>query len=421
VSFLLISARKDLKRRFADPVALLIWIGMPVMMGGMMSLLFGGDGQAPRAHVLVVNQDDSVIGNFLVGALGQGGMDEFLSVEEVDLETGRERIGDGDGTALLIVPEGFGTALLNDEPTELTLITNPAQRILPAIIVEGLEILGEAVFYGQRLLGEPIRELADGPPPGQDFFDSATIAELSAQINDRMTAAGDLLFPPVLDLDFGGAETAGEAGEEETAASPTGFDLARFFLPGMIFMSILFIAQGMSDDLWKEKQAGTLRRAVSSPNSLLLFVAGKLLAGLLLIAMVATMALLVGVFAFDMSLLRASVAVIWCAYAGTALLCLFLFIAILGSTQRAANLISMMTLFPLMMIGGSFFPFEMMPVWMRTVGAWTPNGLAVVQLRELLFGTPEPAALAVATLAIAATAGVTFLLCVRRLRGFVTA
>jgi len=418
VRFLLISARKDLKRRFADPVALLIWIGLPVMLGGMMSLLFGGDGQAPRAHVLVVNQDDSAIGNFLVGALGQGGMDEFLQVEQVDLETGRERIGDGDGTALLIVPAGFGTALLNDEPTELTLITNPAQRILPAIVVEGLEILGEAVFYGQRLLGEPIRQLADGPPPGQDFFDSATIAELSSEINDRMTAAGDLLFPPVLDLDFGGAETEGE---EDTAAANTGIDLGRFFLPGMIFMSILFIAQGMSNDLWTEKQAGTLRRAVSSPNSLLSFVAGKLLAGLLLIAMVAAMALLVGVFAFGISPLRASLAVVWCAYAGTALLCLFLFIAILGSNQRAANLISTMTLFPLMMIGGSVFPFELMPVWMRAVGAWTPNGLAVVQLRALLFGSPEPAAVAMAAAAIAATAGVTLLLCVRRLRGgFVT-
>ena len=143
MSFLLISALKDLKRRFADPTALVIWIGMPVVLvGGMMSLPGGGGGAPPTAHLLIVNQDDSLIGSLLIGALGQGEMGEFLSVEDVSLETGQERIGDGDGTALLIVPEGFGAALLNDEPTQLTLITNPAQRILPAIIVEGLEILG---------------------------------------------------------------------------------------------------------------------------------------------------------------------------------------------------------------------------------------------------------------------------------------
>ena len=418
MSFLLISARKDLRRRFADPVSVLIWIGLPVMLGSMMSLINGDGGQTPTAHLLVVNQDDSVISNFLLGALGQGGMDQFLSVETVDIDTGRERIGDGDGTALLIVPEGFGAAVLNDEPTTLTLITNPAQRILPAVIVEGLEILSEAVFYGQRLLGEPIRELADGPPPGEDFFDSATIAALGVEINDRMTATGDLLFPPVLDLTVRGDEPEGD---DETGSVTTGFDFARLFLPGMIFMSILFIAQGMSDDLWKEKKAGTLRRAVSSPNSLLSFVAGKLLAGMLLIAMVAAMAMLVGVLALGMSPLRAPLAVVWCAYAGTALLCLFLFIAILSSNQRTANLMSTMTLFPLMMIGGSFFPFEAMPGWMQAVGVWTPNGLAVVQLRALLFGAPEPAAVAVATAGIAGTAGVALLLCVRRLRGgFVT-
>ena len=125
---------------------------------------------------------------------------------------------------------------------------------------------------------------------------------------------------------------------------------------------------------------------------------------------------------FDVSPVRAPLAIVWCAYAGTALLGLFLFIAILGSTQRTANLISTMTLFPLMMIGGSFFPFEAMPTWMQTVGAWTPNGLAVVQLRALLFDTPDPSSLAVAAAAIGATAGVTLLLCARRLReSFVTA
>ena len=128
--FLLVCARKDLKRHLADPLALVIWIGIPIMIGGLMSLIGGSGGSPPTARLLVVNQDTSVIGNLLAGGLGQGGANGFLSVEEVDLDTGQERIGDGDGTALLIVPEGFGSALLEDEPTVLTLITNPAQRIL---------------------------------------------------------------------------------------------------------------------------------------------------------------------------------------------------------------------------------------------------------------------------------------------------
>ena len=417
MKFLLLSARKDLMRRFADPLALLMWIGLPAMLGTLISLFAGNDGATPTARILLVNQDDSAIGHLLGAALGASGADAFLSVEEVGLQTGQERIGDGDGTALLIVPAGFGDALLNDRPTELTLIVNPAAPTLSAIVIEGLEIIGEAAFYGQRMLGEPIREIAAGPGPDLDFFDSAAIADLAAEINDRLRAAGNLLNPPILGLDFGAEEAEGVQSVEDAGAS---FDLARFIVPGMIFMSILFIAQGMSDDLWKEKDEGTLRRAVSSPHSLLPFVAGKLLAGLLLIATVGTVALLVAVWVFDLPLLRVPLAIVWCTFAGTALLGLFQFVAILGTSKRTANLVTTMILFPLMMIGGSFFPFEAMPAWMRAVGVWTPNGMAVVQLRELLFGTPEPAALAVAASMIAATAGASLYLCVRPLRGFVT-
>ena len=217
---LIITAHKDLKRRFADPLALLVWIGIPALLGVLLSAIAGSDGSTPTARLLVVNQDDSFVSNLLMGALGQGGVNEFLSVEDVDLDTGRDRINNGDGSALLIVPAGFGMAILEDEPTTLTLLTNPAQRILPGIIVEGLEIFGDAVFYGQRLLGEPIQTIVDGPPLGEDVFPSDTIAALSRQINDRLASASPLLFPPLFDL-----RVVDKAGDVAGGASG-GFDVA---------------------------------------------------------------------------------------------------------------------------------------------------------------------------------------------------
>lgn len=415
--FLLISAMKDLKRRFADPLALLIWIVFPALLGVLISLLAGNNGTTPTAGILLVDQDDSPITGLLPGALEQIGARQGVSlrVERVDLEEGLERIGDGDATALLIVPPGFGDALLADEPTELTLVTNPAEQILPALVVEDLKILSEAVFYGQRIVGEPIQVIAAGPPPGGNFFDSAVIAGLAARINDRLVEVQDLLDPPILELHMGAEEN-----EKMPENATAGFDLSRFIMPGMIFMSILFIAQGMSEDLWREKDGGTLRRAVMSPHSLLPFVVGKLIAGLLLIAAVSTVALLVAVWAFDLPMGRIPIAVIWCTFAGTALLGFFHFIAILGKSRRSANLVTSMVLFPLMMIGGSFFPFETMPAWMRAVGVWTPNGMAVVQLREMLFGVAELPELAVAVLGIAAIAGISLFLCLCRLKVLAT-
>jgi ABC-type Na+ efflux pump permease subunit len=417
VRFLVASAVKDLRRRLADPPALSIWVGFPLLLGILLSLLAVNGQNVPTARILLVNEDDSPFTAFLVRALERGsvGEDVLFEFDEVDLETGRERIGDGDGTALLILPPDFGAALLDEKPATLTLITNPAETILPAIVIEGLDILRDGAFYAQRVLGEPIRGFAAGPPPGQDVFDSAVVASFAAEINDRIAAAGNLFDPPLFTLDFGDDDEADPSG----GGVNTGFSIARFILPGLILMSVLFITQGTSDDIWIEKDRGTLSRAFCTPRPLAAFVAGKMLAGLLLIAAVATMALMVAVVAFDVPLAKTPLALLWCTYAGAGLFGLFLFVTMLGTSHRASTLIMMMVLFPLMMLGGSFLPFESMPAWMRAVGVWTPNGMAVEQLNDWLFGSPDPAASIVAAAAIAAIGGVSLWLCALRARTFV--
>lgn len=416
--FLLASAHKDLRRRLTDPLALVIWVGFPVLLGILVSLLSGSGGDAPTARILLVDQDESPLSEFLVRSLvsGVGGEDALFVFDAVDLETGRERIGDGDGTALVIVPPDFGDDLLANEPTTLTVFKNPAQTMLPEIVVEALGIVRDGVFYAQQVFGEPLRQLAAGPPPGQTVFDSAEIASIAARINDRMTAAGSLFDPPLFEIDFGGdgGDNAASVGSLDT-----GFATLGLILPGLILMSILFTAQGMSDDLWREKDAGTLSRAFCAPRSIAALVAGKLLAALVLVTGVATTALLVAHFLAGVSLARIPVAVLWSTYSGTALFGLLLFIAMLGSTHRTADLVTMMILFPMMMIGGSFFPFDMMPAWMRAIGVWTPNGMAVVELQALLFGEFAPSRLALAAAVIGAVGGVSLWLCALRARRFI--
>lgn len=387
MGFLLATVRKDIRRRLADPLALTIWIGLPVLFGVLITLFVGAGQSTPTVHVLVANQDDSPLTEALVGGIGQGATAGGLSFrfEVVDMQTGRARIDDGDGTALLVVPPDFGAAVLNEEPTTLTLITNPAESILPSIVIEALEIFREGAFYAQRVFGESF----------------------------EASAARELLERPPLMLDFD------NEGAEAAADTALGGSIASFILPGMILMSILFVAQGMSDDLWQEKDQGTLGRMLHSPQLLSTFVAGKLLAGLVVIAIVATMGLAAAVALFDVPLDRSLPAIAWCTYAGTAMLGLFLFISMLGTSHRTSNLITMMLLFPLMMVGGSFSPFAAMPGWMRAIGVWTPNGIAVEQLNDILFSETDPLSLVVSASIIAATAGASLLLCALRSRRFI--
>jgi ABC-type multidrug transport system permease subunit len=401
--FVIRCARKDLARRLGDPLALVLWILIPVTIGGLMTVVSGGGG-GPSVRLLLVDQDDTFLGDLLEGSSERGATGGFLAVEAVELEQGRARIEAGDASGLLILPEGFTEAVLEERPATVTLITNPAQRIAPAILEQGVELLSEGQFYLQRLLGEPLRELAQGPPSGADFFADERMAELSAEINRRMRQLDDVLFPPVLEL-------ATETAEEEEP-----LDLARMFLPGILFMSLLFIAQGMSEDLWKEKELGTLRRVVSAPRSLASFLGGKVLAGAALMAAVALAGLLISVLGYGQSALALVWGLPWCTFAGGALLVLFSLVQLLASSRRAGNVLTSVVLFPLMMIGGCFFPFEAMPRWMRAVGSRTPNGQAVLHLKAMYAGHLDLIALGGAALAIGAGASVCFLLCLRLLR-----
>ena len=402
--FLLDSAKKDLRRRLKDPVALALWLGIPLVIGGLMSLATGGGG-TPTAYVLLVDQDDTFLSNFISGAQGQGQLGDFLEIEKVELAEGMERIEAGDATGLLVLPEGFTEALFEEEPTTLTLVTNPSQSILPAMLQEGLEMFVEASFYLQRILGEPLREMSEGPPDGSDFFTDRKIAALSADINRRMRRLEDVLFPVVLKLE---TEVA-EEGEEE-------FNFGLFFVPGVLFMALLFIAQGMSEDLWQEKEQGTLRRILSTPHSVTVFLVGKLAAGGLLMAAVTLLGLGIDVLAYDVPLAVVPSALLWCTFSGTALLTLFFLLQFFTSTRRAGSILTSVVLFPLMMIGGSFFPFEAMPSWMVDVGSWTPNGLGVLRLKDILRQQVEPGSLLLAVAVIGGLAVLALLASDRLLR-----
>ncbi len=144
--FLWAGARKDIVRRLSDVSVIAIWIGIPLMLGVLITAMVGGGGAPPVARLLVVDRDDSTLSGLFASTLSQGPLTEVIDAEQVEEDDGRARLDAGEATALLIVPEGFGAALLKEEPTELLLITNPAQRILPRIVIETLDILGEAAF-----------------------------------------------------------------------------------------------------------------------------------------------------------------------------------------------------------------------------------------------------------------------------------
>jgi ABC-type multidrug transport system permease subunit len=405
--YLFVAAAKDIRRRLADPAAFAFWIGLPLLLGGLLSFISDSGGPPPRATVLVVDEDATFASGLLLTALERA---PTMDLQNVSLDEGRRRIGDGDATALLVVPAGFQQAVLETSSTsaaraELELVADPAPQILPGIVEETLEIAVEGVFYAQQIFGPALRRIADQAGPGPPT--NADVAAIAVEINGELASLRNILFPPAVALTV--------VRDTPARAAPS-LSFGQLFLPGMLFMSLLFIAGGMAGDIWEEQQMGTLRRALATPQSARKLLAGKLVAGMIMMAAIGLVALAAGAVLFDIAPSRIPGALAWSVFAGGALLALFTPLQMLASSQRAADMLASTISFPLMMLGGSFFPFETMPEWMAAVGHWTPNGLGVARLKDLLYGDVALETIAVAVLAIGIPAAVALLFAARRLR-----
>jgi len=364
MSFALTSFRKDLARWRQDVMATLIWISIPLMIGGLITAMMGSDVK-PHGVLLMVDQDESFLSELIAGAYSAGELGELISVEKTTLEEGTLRINDGDASGLLIIPEGFGDAFLNSEPVTLTLKTNPSQTILPGIITNVTEILLDAGFYTHQLFGDEIdllKNLGDAPS-------DAVVGAMAIASQNKVESVAPQLFPPIIELEI----------VEPPPQDPTP-PLALLFLPGIILMSVMFSANGIASDWWREREQGTLRRLVFAPGRLGGFIAGKAMAAAVIIGLVGGLTLLVGFIYHGIAWAKLPSSLVWISISGVALFSWFAALQMLFSNRKTASIISSMLLFPLLMAGGSFFPLAVMPGWIAAIGRASPNGFVAHRL-----------------------------------------
>ncbi len=392
------AAGKDLRRYMRDRLAALLWLGIPLVIGSLMILATGGSaGPKPQAHVLVADEDDGFLSRMLLGAMGQGRAGDIIRAERVDETTGRQRLDRGEATALLVIPKGFSEAVLKEEPTRLVLVVNPAQRILPGIVKEFLRILADGAFYVHRLLGPELRAMAKGPPGGGKTFPDVEILRTAVSINQTMRRLERYVFPPAIELQT----IVDKPPSDDAAPKPS---TAFLFLPGILVMGLLFAAQGLSGDVWQERESGVLRRVVATPLGIPRFLAGKLLAVSAVLAVISLVVLAAGICYVGLPWSRMPLALVWSVAVGVMLTAMMLAVQVFASTRRGASLLTFAVLMPLMMLGGCMFPLEAMPRWMAAVGRRTPNGWAIEQLKAILLGRDGPLGLPVAFALMAAVA-----------------
>lgn len=163
-----------------------------------------------------------------------------------------------------------------------------------------------------------------------------------------------------------------------------GRKILSFMLPGIVALILLFITMFISSSvIVSERRSGTMARNFLSPISTLFFLFEKtvyllVLSAIQLVSMTLTSYILGVPIAWSLSLFIVALVVSF------SFISLGILIGSFSKTENTALLTSLVLGLPMLFLSGLFFPFEIMPAIMRTIGSYLPLTLSIANLNRIL-------------------------------------
>jgi ABC-2 type transport system permease protein len=359
--------RLELQRRLRDPLSLFAWLAIPFLMVILMIAVFGPkSGGLPQVKMLLVDRDDSMLSRFLGSALDSPQVGEFLEVETVDQEEAHNLLQAGKVSVVLEIPEGFQEDYLDNKPVSLTVFRNPQEDILPSIGEDVVRFLADGGTMLRAVL-HPLFESTNvsfDEEPGVE-----QVSELSARIHKLVNnpAAENLISQDALEIDT----------ERNDSRQVTRSEIIGWFAPGLVAMALLFLCNGLSQEIQEDLSEGRLARAWSFPTAPSITVLVK--AGALILSATAIALALIGCFAAflgwrpgNVPLLVVHVFASAAAFTGLAM-----FLRSFTRNPEAGGAAASGIMVGLGFLGGCFMPVVFLPKFLQTASDLIPTGWAV--------------------------------------------
>ncbi|HTL39501.1 MAG TPA: ABC transporter permease, partial [Methylomirabilota bacterium] len=147
-----------------------------------------------------------------------------------------------------------------------------------------------------------------------------------------------------------------------------------FLLPGLIALSVMQMSVFSTAFLFTTyKEKGVLKRLVATPMLPSLFVASNVITRLLVSLLQTTVFLTLGVLAFHAHVIGSYWLMFLIALLGSIMfLGLGFTISGLATTVEAVPAIANLVVFPMLFLGGTFFPIDSFPPWLGHIAKYLP-------------------------------------------------
>ncbi len=157
-----------------------------------------------------------------------------------------------------------------------------------------------------------------------------------------------------------------------------------FLAPGLIALILMFIMLFISSgNIVSERQNGTMARNFLSPTSIALFLFEKTIY-LLILAFIQTALMIVLCMILGVSITITPSLLLAVLVMSLSFITLGLLIGGLSKTENTALLTSLVIGLPMLFLSGLFFPFEMMPDFIKVIGTNLPLTLSIVNLERMI-------------------------------------
>ena len=367
---LLLVLATDVRRHLKSPLAILIYMVIPLFMTALIGIIFAPrteGGGLPAIRVLVVDNDKGLASKLLVSAFDADQLKEMFQVTVTDEADGRKRMGGGKASAMVVIPKGFTLDLLEAKPVTLLVVKNPAEQFLPDVVEEFMNTMAVMLSGVVQAFAEEVKGIRVLLDMKVDAFPWESLAPQFGKAQKKVTAAAKYLDPLLIRL---------KAEETKAAGAKTSFtqaDLFSIILPGMAVMFLLFIVQTLMRDIISEREDCKLRRMMTTPLRPVELIGARIFGGwvmgiAVLLVMVASGTLVFRVHwgPFGYFLLLGAVASFWTA-------AFFALLHALVRNRNQAGALSAPIILAFSLFGGSMMNPEAMPKAFLTVGLLTPN------------------------------------------------
>ncbi len=347
-------AWKDTMELFRNRMMLVMLILMPLLMMVMVGYMYSSTSLS-NVPIALANQD-SGYGNSMVGSQtfttvlqqinNSTGMMKFSNVSSVDeIKT---LVKNGEINGGIVIPSNFTESILTGQQGTIIIITDDSNPQMSEAIKSVLKSVFDqmgTMLAQQNVLG------------------------LNSSVNYSNSLA---IVKPYTVTTEGIVE-----------GNSTYFD---FIAPGMIAMTVMMsVMTGLPAAISQEKEVGTLDGMMAAPINRLSVILGKTLAQTArgLLQGVIILVLAVGLFGVT---IHGSILLVF----GLLLLGVFSFVGLgivltsFAKDQETATIMMTTLMFPMMFLGGVFFPIQQMPWFMQGISKFLPLTYASQALRKVM-------------------------------------